>query len=328
MVRQEREQYWLVSETAELRAAVSGRYRHRSAARDDYPVVGDWVWVESRPGESRATIVALAPRRSLLVRQAAGRATRAQPLVANVDLAFLVSAANRELNVRRVERFLTGVWDTGATPVVVVNKMDLAGGADAVHQALHTLSAMVEVLFVSAHRGDGLEELEERLTEGRTAVFLGSSGVGKSTLINRLLGSEVQEVREIRDVGDKGRHTTTRRELFLLPTGGAVIDTPGVREFGLWEGDPGSFADIEELAGHCRFRDCGHDTEPGCAIRAAIDSGELDADRLASYRKMRAELRRVEAAKDQHARLEEKRRIKRLFKGYKAVMAEKKRRQG
>ena len=231
------------------------------------------------------------------------------------------------------------VRKSGKSCHVVLNKTDgldvMQAQADFYALGFHQLHAVA-----AAHRKGTSALLEQVLEQypaeeavdsagsGPVVAVIGRPNVGKSTLINRLLGAEVQEVREIRNVGDKGKHTTTRRELFLLPTGGAVIDTPGVREFGLWDGDPGSFADIEELAGHCRFRDCGHETQPGCAIRAAIDSGELEAGRLVSYRKMRAELRRVEAQKDKHARLEEKRRVKRVFKGYKAVLAEKRRREG
>ena len=281
---QHRGEYVVYTELGELRARLPGRMLHDGITA----AVGDWVALE---GE---TIRAVLPRRSAIVRQAAGRETERQVLAANVDVAFLVTSLGPDLEPRRLERYLTAVWESGASPAILLTKADLH--ADAAEQALEVEAVAfgAPVHVVSAVTGEGCDEIVAYLTTGRTAVLLGSSGVGKSTLVNRLAGAELFRTQEIREDDGKGRHTTSHRELVVLPGGGMLIDTPGLRELQLWSGGgfPEAFADIEELAAGCRFRDCAHTREPGCAVLAAVDDGVLPLDRLRSYRKLERELRR------------------------------------
>lgn len=289
----------------------SGRLRHElgSLAR---PSVGDWVAVADDASGGRAVVHHLFDRRTSLVRRAAGRSGSRQVVAANVDAFFIVTAAHRDLNLRRLERYLSAVRDGGAEPVIVLNKIDLAG-EDEVASMLDQIGRVgggATVAAVSAETGAGLAALEEHLGPGRTVGLVGSSGVGKSSLVNRLLGREALAIAPI-DGDGRGRHTTTRRELVPLPSGGVLVDTPGMRELGLVEDDGGldaSFADVAEAAGSCRFRDCAHQGEPGCGVEAAAASGELDPARLASYRKLVREVAASERRADPRARQEERRR--------------------
>ena len=271
-------------ELGELRARLPGRLLHAGVAA----AVGDWVALEG------STIVRVLPRRTALVRQAAGRETRAQVLAANVDVAFVVTSLGPDLEPRRLERYLTLVWESGASPAIVLTKADLH--ADAAEQALavESVAIGVPVHVVSAVTGEGCDELAGYLRPGVTVALLGSSGVGKSTLANRFAGTELLRTQAVREDDGKGRHTTTHRELILLPGGGLLIDTPGLRELQLWDGSDGgftdAFADVEALAAECRFADCGHLHEPGCAVLAAVDDGTLPLDRLRSWRKLQREL--------------------------------------
>lgn len=289
-------------------ARVSGRLRH-ALLPPELPTVGDWVAVADDI-DGVATIHHVLPRRTCLVRRAAGRRDDEQTVAANVDLFFIVTSANRDANARRLERYLTAVWDSGARPVVVLNKIDLASTSE-IEDELGTLAAAapgVTVIGCSAHRGDGLEELAKFATEGTTVALVGSSGVGKSSLINRWLGRDAQGVLGVDDV-DRGRHTTTRRQLFMLPNGGLAVDTPGMRSFGLLDSEEGldvTFADVSELAEGCRFRDCRHEGEPGCAVASAIDAGELDPSRLTGLQKLERELQAVERRRDPAALREHK----------------------
>jgi len=279
----------VLTEESELLAEMAGRLSHRAEGREDLPAVGDWVAVAARPTEGRGTIQRILPRRTRLSRKIAGRTTEEQVVAANVDTFLLVSSLNRELNPRRIERYLTLVWGSGARPVILLNKADLCEDVSAMAAEVEAIAAAVPVHVVSALTGRGLEALDSYLALGQTIALLGSSGVGKSSLINRLLGNEAQPVREIRQSDDRGRHATSTRELFLLPRGGLLIDTPGMRELQLWESEAGlsrTFADIGELASGCRYRDCRHESEPGCAVQEAVTRGELAEERLMSFHKL------------------------------------------
>jgi ribosome biogenesis GTPase / thiamine phosphate phosphatase len=289
---QHRGVYVLATGEDEVEARPAGRLRFEG----ELPAVGDWV------AHGDGVIQAVLPRRTAFVRRAAGNETVEQVVAANVDTAFLVSSLNHDLNLRRLERYLALAWESGADPVIVLTKLDLADDPDGSIADVETVALGVPVHAVSAMTGEGLEELEPYLAPGRTVVLLGSSGVGKSTIVNALLGEERQAVKAIRESDGRGRHTTTSRELVALPGGGLVLDTPGMRELQLWDagdGLAGTFADVDELAAACRFSDCSHETEPGCAVRGAVDS-----DRLESWRKLGRELQHLELKQDKRAKSE------------------------
>ena len=262
------------------------------------PVVGDWVAVND--GVDRAAIQHVLDRRTTLLRRAAGTQAEAQIVAVNVDVFFVVTAVNRDFNERRLERYVAAVWNSGAQPVVVLNKVDLETDLDPLLEAIDRVAIGVPVVRVSAVSGQGLDELRGHIAPGRTFGFIGSSGVGKSSLTNRLLGREAQAVSGLRD-DERGRHTTTARQLLVLPGGGVLIDTPGLRELGLLDDVGGidvSFADVLAFAQQCRFRDCAHAGEPGCAVEAAVETGRLPAARLASYHKLQKEIAAVARKND------------------------------
>ena len=273
---------------------MTGRVRHKLGSREDFPAVGDWIALKpAAPDEEMGRIVEVLPRRGKFVRKAAGTATEAQVVAANVDVVFLVSGLDHDFNLRRIERYLLAAMEGGAAPVIVLNKADLPRDIAQVRTELGPVAGQVPVELVSARSGQGLDTLRLHIGPGRTAAFLGSSGVGKSTIINSLIGRDIQRTAEVRESDSKGRHTTTHRELVVLPGGGLLIDTPGMRELQLWDVTTGlddAFEDIAALGVGCRFRDCTHDTEPECAVKIAVGDGRLSAERLANYLRLRKEV--------------------------------------
>jgi ribosome biogenesis GTPase len=305
----------LLTELGRLGGVPAGRLEDH-----ELPAVGDWVAVRKLDGEQKAVIEAVLPRRSAFTRKEAWRRAVEQVVASNVDTVFLVTAFGGDLNPRRLERYLTSAWDSGSSPVIVANKADLAEDRLLELAAVEAVALGVPVLVVSAATGEGMEELGPHLQPGRTIALLGSSGVGKSTLVNRLAGRELLATQEIGADG-RGRHTTTHRELVPLPSGALLIDTPGMRELQLWADEDvldSTFAEIAELAAQCRFSDCSHEHEPGCAIKSALADGSLPRDRFASYRKLQRELRALEIRKDarlkSEARKEMRRRQRRMRK--------------
>jgi ribosome biogenesis GTPase / thiamine phosphate phosphatase len=293
---------------------LSGRLRH-ALSGSNRPAVGDWVAVADDP--ERAIVHHVLERQTAMVRRAADSDSMAQVIAANLDVIFVVTSANRDLNLRRLERYLTAVWDSGAAPAIVLNKIDLVPDVAPLVAEIEGVAFGVPILPVSASLDLGMEGVRERVGPGITAALVGSSGVGKSSLVNRLLGREAQFVNAIREDDARGRHTTTRRELLLLPGGGVLIDTPGMRELGLLEDDGGvaaTFADIEEMALSCRFHDCRHEGEPGCAVRESLAAGTLDRGRWESYRKLRKEIAAAETRRDPVLAAEERRRWKVIHK--------------
>ena len=306
VVVQQRGLVRLITPLGELSAGLAGRLVHE-AAPGELPVAGDWVAASPRPGEDTATIHHVLPRSSAFVRRASGPGGGLQVVAANVDIVLIVASLNADLSLRRIERYLATAWESGAAPIVVLTKADACDDVGDARAEVEAVAIGAPVHAVSAQTGEGLDGLVACLGVGKTAVLLGSSGVGKSTLVNALAGQALMATQAIIEEGARGRHTTTHRELVLLPSGGLVLDTPGMRELGLWDADAGlsaTFADIEALAGDCRFHDCAHQSEPGCAIRASLERGELDPGRWRSFQKLQRELAHLDRREDPVARIE------------------------
>jgi ribosome biogenesis GTPase len=317
--------YRVATAAGEVLARVPGRFRHRAATRAEFPAVGDWVAIApASDGDPR--IMALLPRRSRFSRRAAGDPTEEQVVAANIDTVFLVAGLDGDFNPRRIERYLFVAVESGASPVIVLNKADVVDDPEAMAASVRDIAAAVPVHAVSCRFPETLEPLRSYLGFGRTGALLGSSGVGKSTIVNRLVGHELLRTNDVRDSDSRGRHTSTARQLVLLPGTGVLIDTPGMRELQLWDtGDAaaGTFDDITALAAGCRFRDCRHQQEPGCAVRGAVAQGELSGDRLASYHKLEAEQQHHLRQQDQRAQIDEKRRTKSATRALRSRINEK-----
>ncbi len=291
VTQQHRELYQVISLAGELHAAVSGKMTYLADDPMAYPAVGDWVMIDRTDGASgNAVIHHILTRKSVLARQAAGGGGAGQVIAANIDTIFICMSLNADFNLRRIERYLTIAWESMATPVIVLTKSDLSENLLGMRDKIASVGTGVAIITCSDKTGQGYEEMSAYIKPGKTIAFIGSSGVGKSTIINRLLGREALKTQEIRQDDGKGRHTTTHRQLFLLPGGGIVIDTPGMRELQIYTGNVSkAFEDVEEIAARCRFGDCSHTSEPGCAIRKAIEAGALSEKRLESYQKLQRE---------------------------------------
>lgn len=288
--------YRIATKYGELQAEVSGRIRGKAEGRlgrrDEFPAIGDWVIIRKFQNEDKAIIHGILPRKSKFSRKAAGKGSHEQIVAANLDVVFILSSLNNEFNVRRIERYLTLAWESNANPIIILTKADLCSDVPSKIAEVESIAIGVPVHVISTLQGEGVEEIYPYLKKGETVGLLGSSGVGKSTLVNFLLGEDILRTNKIREGDDQGKHTTTHRELIALPNGGLIIDTPGMRELQVWEVDDGLsnlFEDIIQLSDQCRFNDCLHRNEPGCAVQEAIKQEKLHPERLHNYNKMQQE---------------------------------------
>jgi ribosome biogenesis GTPase len=289
---EQKELYHVFTVLGDLPARITGKMRHAAKGRTDFPAVGDWVVLSYSSTDAEATIQTILPRKSKLSRKAAGKTVDEQILATNIDTAFIVTGLDGDFNVRRIERYLTVIWESGANPVVLLNKVDICTNPQEKLANVESVAFGVPMHLISARTGQGIEKVRSYLKTGRTAVLLGSSGAGKSTLINNLLGYERNRTQAVRKDDSRGRHTTAYRELIVLPRGGCIIDSPGIREIQVWDAASGigeTFEDVESLARECRFKDCHHENEPGCVVQEALKTGRLDAARYENYLKLRRE---------------------------------------
>ncbi|BAK81560.1 ribosome small subunit-dependent GTPase A [Candidatus Arthromitus sp. SFB-rat-Yit] len=306
--------YKIVCENGERLANVSGKFRYLAINVLDYPAVGDWVMVKDVETRGNVTIHHILKRSSVFVRQSAGTSSNVQVVVSNIDIVFICMSLNDDFNLRRLERYLTISWDSQAKPVIILTKSDLCKNIESKILEVETISIGVEI-FICSYKDDScFEKLKNYICEGQTVAFIGSSGVGKSTIINKLIGKDFIKTNEIRESDDKGKHTTTYRQLILLPSGGVVIDTPGMRELSIYSGDVSkTFEDIEEIVARCKFRNCTHSGESGCAVRSAIMDGIIEEDRFINYKKLKREL----GYHSMNCRQREQEKLNRMFGGKK-----------
>ena len=315
--------YRLYGESGELQAQHSGRLLHEAEGKQQLSAVGDWVAARPTPGEAAATIEAVLPRRSRFSRKVAGELTEEQIVAANIDTVFLIMGLDGDYNPRRLERYLMLAYESGARPVVILNKSDVADHLSEDLDEIQGLAVGIPVHAISAKGGSGIEVIQDYLGPGRTGALLGSSGVGKSTLVNALIGEEKFKTRDVRAADSRGRHTTRHRQLILLPEGrGLLVDTPGMRELQLWtqaEGARETFEDVVELAAGCHFTDCRHRDEPRCAVKQAVEDGALAPDRLEGFLKLQEERQALDARKNVRAQIDEKRKIKSVSQSLKKL---------
>jgi ribosome biogenesis GTPase len=323
VLAEHRGSYVVATGERDITATVSGKFRYAAASAEDFPAVGDWVALEMGDGGQSAVIQGVLPRSTRFVRPARGPMPEAQVVAANVDLVLLVTGLDHDFNVRRLERYLALAWSSGAEPVIVLNKADLCEDLAGRLADVSIVAPGVPVRVLSALDGTGIDSLTPLLEPGKTVALLGSSGVGKSTIVNALLGYERQATGSVREGDQRGRHTTTMRELLVMPGGALLIDNPGIRSVGMWEIEEGladAFADVEEFAARCRFNDCSHALEPGCAVQAAIARGELPAARLDSMNKLARESAALARRVDPELRANTKRRWKQIHKSVRVQM--------
>jgi len=322
IVRENRGQYVAYNEIGKFLCELPGKFRFDNEKKNQLPTVGDWVVVSVLPNEKKAMIHKILPRKSIFSRKASGEVTEEQSIATNIDTVFIITGLDLNYNLRRIERFLSIVVDSGALPVILLNKSDLCPEYEERKLEVEAIAQGVDVHTISAFNQEDLEKLKKYIKVGETIAFLGSSGVGKSTIINALLKTDQLKVNEVSQLGSRGRHTTTFRELIVLPDGGMVIDTPGIREIQVW-GDEKVvnqvFDDIQELATNCRFSDCKHENEPGCAVLEAVKNGTLDEERHKSFLKFKKEYAYLSARQTMKASAVEKAHWKTITKAAKKL---------